>query len=640
MESLQLLQRHFGFTEFMDGQREVIDALREQKAALAVFPTGGGKSLCYQLPALMFEGVTLVVSPLIALMKNQIDFLKSRGIAAERFDSSLTAEDGFDIMQRVREGKIKLLYIAPERFNNERFLSNISRLKISLFAVDEAHCMSEWGHNFRPDYLKLAEVARNLKVERVLALTATATPSVVDDICAIFQIPKECAIITGFYRQNLNLAITPVSYRKRRDLLLQRLQKRKLGATIIYVTLQKTAEWLAAYLKTQGFEAEAYHAGMESEDRSRVQENWMRSDTGIVVATIAFGMGIDKSNVRYVYHFNMPKSLESYSQEIGRAGRDGVKSTVELLACPDDLPTLENFTFGDTPTENSLLKLVEELLSMGDSFSISHYDLSARLDLRPLVLRTALTYLELLEVFKQGTPYYAGYTFNPLKKVTEIEAMFTGEPAKLVRNLFKQAKRGSKWYSLNPDEVAENLGQERRRIVRALEVLEQQGAIELKLSELKHRYIRQNNEHNAEQLAKELFKRFSEHEVRDIDRLKMVVDLVTMAGCQSNALASYFGEARSENCGHCTFCLTGKAQILPVGDEPPPFESIVNLTAINRLRLENPEALGDPRQMTRFLCGLTGPAFTKAKLSRHALFGSLETRRFQDVYDWVCLNHG
>ena len=244
-------------------------------------------------------------------------------------------------MERMRNGTLKILYVAPERFNNERFLASLKPIPIALFAVDEAHCISEWGHNFRPDYLKLAEIARNLNVERVLTLTATAPPSVVRDICAAFDIPDEAAIVTGFYRHNLNLSLTPVTAANRDALLLKRLQARKPGPTIVYVTLQKTAERVAKQIAAVGFEANSYHAGMESDERSRVQEAWMASDKGIVVATIAFGMGIDKSNVRYVYHYNLPKSLESYSQEIGRAGRDDQRSTVELFACPDDVPTLE-----------------------------------------------------------------------------------------------------------------------------------------------------------------------------------------------------------------------------------------------------------------------------------------------------------
>ena len=259
----------------------------------------------------MWDGITLVVSPLIALMKNQIDFLQTRGISAARMDSSLTADEARGANQELRSGKLKLLYVAPERFNNERFLEMISRHKIALFAIDEAHCISEWGHNFRPDYLKLAETVKNLKAERVLALTATATPSVVDNICARFGIPKQGAIVTGFYRPNLEIWTTPLPAPDRDRLLLDRLNTREPGATIVYVTLQKSAERVASILESAGHPARAYHAGMETEERTSVQEWWMSSDRNIVVATIAFGMGIDKANVRYVYHYNLPKSLES-----------------------------------------------------------------------------------------------------------------------------------------------------------------------------------------------------------------------------------------------------------------------------------------------------------------------------------------
>src|SRR5216683_2988944 len=292
-----LLRSRFGLTEFRPGQRQVIDALRR------------------------------------------------RGIAAARLDSSLETAELREVGDRLRGGTLQLLYVAPERFNNERFLADLRRdtVRIALFAVDEAHCISEWGHNFRPDYLKLAETARELGVERILALTATATPAVVQDICTAFDIPPECAVVTGFHRPNLDLQTTPISLAERDACLLSRLQARPPGPTIVYVTLQRTAERVAEQLAAAGLPARAYHAGMDTPSRTAVQDWWTRSDRGIVVATIAFGMGIDKADVRYVYHFNLPKSLESYSQEIGRAGRDGAPSIVELFACGADLPILENF---------------------------------------------------------------------------------------------------------------------------------------------------------------------------------------------------------------------------------------------------------------------------------------------------------
>jgi ATP-dependent DNA helicase RecQ len=634
IDLLPLLRTHFGFDDFRPGQEAVIDALLEHRAALAVFPTGGGKSLCYQLPALALEGVTLVVSPLIALMKDQIDFLRGRGIAAARLDSSLPVEEARAVNAQLQAGTLKLLYVAPERFNNERFLALLGRTRLALFAIDEAHCISEWGHNFRPDYLKLAETCRALGVERVLALTATATPAVVEDICAGFGIPREAAVVTGFYRPNLNLCLTPIPADGRDALLLQRLQSRPPGPTIVYVTLQKTAERVAAHLEGAGLPARAYHAGMESEVREAVQEAWMASDRGIVVATIAFGMGIDKADVRYVYHYNLPKSLESYSQEIGRAGRDGQPSIVELFACPDDVPVLENFAYGDTPTERALRGLVEEVFSLGPEFDLSAADLSNRYDLRLLVLRTALTYLELLGALRQGTPFYAGYELRPLVPVEEIAAQFRGEPAQFVADLFAHAKKGRTWYGLNPDEAASALGQERRRVVRALEYLEEHGWVELRAADVRQRYTRLRPVEDTEALAMELVRRFHRREEQEVARVQLVLDLATHPGCQTNALVGYFGEERRQPCGHCTHCLTGRVAPLPPPRALPPLPAAIDSAELRDLRAAHPEAIGEPRQAARCLCGLTSPATTRAKLTRHPLFGAAEAYRFAEVLAW------
>lgn len=639
MTPQELLKQYFGFDDFKPGQQRAIEALIAHGTALAVFPTGGGKSLCYQLPALAFEGVTLVVSPLIALMKDQIDFLKGRGIAAARLDSSLTATEAREVNDGMRDGTLKLLYVAPERFNNERFLATLRRTKIALFAVDEAHCISEWGHNFRPDYLKLADTARSLGAERTLALTATATPAVVRDICKAFAIPPECAIVTGFYRPNLNIATTPVTSDERDALLIKRIQARKPGSAIVYVTLQKTAERVAAVLQEAGFAAEAYHAGMETPQRTAVQERWMASDRSIVVATIAFGMGIDKANVRYVYHYNLPKSLESYSQEIGRAGRDGIKSTVEMLACPDDAPTLENFAYGDTPSHASLHSLMMELLANEGEFSLNLYELSAKHDLRQLVLKTTLTYLELLGVLRQGTPYYAGYEVQPLLTVPEIVGKYQGEPARLIQSIFDKSKRGRIWYAIDPDAMAVTLGQERRRIVRALQVMEESGYVTLRVSDVRQRYARIDDPASriaaADTLSDELSRRFLHREEQEIARLEQVLALVTQDGCQTAALNGYFTEQPMEPCGHCTYCLTGKPQVLPTQCPRPTLLEILDTETFDRLRNSNPEALADPRQAARFLCGLSSPATSRARLTSTPQFGILESYPFREVLDWL-----
>jgi len=644
-----LLHTRFGLAEFRPGQRAVIDALCTRHAALAVLPTGGGKSLCYQLPALMFTGVTLVVSPLIALMKDQIDYLRRRGIAAARLDSSLDTAELREVGEQLRSGTLQLLYVAPERFNNERFLADLRRARIALFAVDEAHCISEWGHNFRPDYLKLAETARELGVERILALTATATPTVVQDICAAFDIPRECAVVTGFHRPNLDLQTTPVRTAERDARLLDRLHARPPGPTIVYVTLQRTAERVAEQLATAGLPARAYHAGMDTPSRTAVQDWWTRSDRGIVVATIAFGMGIDKADVRYVYHYNLPKSLESYSQEIGRAGRDGAPSIVELFACSADLPILENFAYGDTPTRAAVTAVVDELLAAGPAFDVSLADLSARHDVRLLVLRTLLTYLELLGVLRQGTPFYAAYEARPLEPLDAIFARVSGEPRQFIQRVFGAAKHGRIWYSFDPSVLAQTLGAERERVVRALHYLEEHGAVELRTSEVRLRFTRVSASEPTDALVATLLDRFERRETQEIARLQQVLALVTEPGCQTAALVGYFGETLSGPCGHCTSChpaaqtagpfeaqvVPGASRVVPPPGSPlPPIPSRVDLPAFGELRAAHPAALGEPRQQARFLCGLSSPALTAARLSRHALFGALEPYPFADVLAW------
>jgi ATP-dependent DNA helicase RecQ len=571
-------------------------------------------------------------------MKDQIDFLRGRGINAARLDSSLSAEESRQTTNDLLSGELKLLYVAPERFNNERFLQLLSRAPLALLALDEAHCISEWGHNFRPDYLKLAGLARQLKVPRVLALTATATPEVARSICAEFDIPEGASINTGFYRPNLQMALTPTPASSRDELLAQRLGKRKPGTTIIYVTLQKTAMSVAAQLRRQGLDARAYHAGLDTEVRNEIQEWWMGSDSGIVVATIAFGMGIDKSDVRYVYHYNLPKSLENYSQEIGRAGRDGQASVVELLACPDDVPTLQNFVYGDTPTAAALEGLLQELLGLGESFVVEEHALSKRHDMRPLVLRTALTYLELAGVIQQGTPYYASYDIQLNQSRAQTLAAFGEKAGRFLQALLETGRKGTKWIRVQPETACEALGTQRTHLLRALELLQQKGLAQVKATEVRQRFARLDYQGDIATLTRELVERFTRREASEIRRLEDVLRLVEDDGCQTNALVSYFGQERSVPCGHCSYCKRGHAVKMPQPRPLPPLETRIGRAGAQALAQQSPQGLGHPRQLARYLCGIKSPA--QPRLPDNSKFAVLEEYRFADVLEWCSAGQG
>jgi ATP-dependent DNA helicase RecQ len=285
------LQKHFGFNTFLNGQEAVIGKVLEGQSAAAIFPTGAGKSLCYQLPAMLLPGMTLVVSPLLSLMKDQLDFLQGNDIPAARLDSTLAKSEYNAILESAKKGELKILMIAVERFKNERFRSQLQKMDVSLLVVDEAHCISEWGHNFRPEYLKLPAYQKEFGIKQTLLLTATATTQVRDDMCAKFNILRDNVFVTGFYRDNLFLQITPTDNSEKKDRLLQRIQKAPQEPTIVYVTLQKTAEHVAAYLCANKINAHPYHAGMENEKREQIQNQFMDGTLACIVGNHRFRNG-------------------------------------------------------------------------------------------------------------------------------------------------------------------------------------------------------------------------------------------------------------------------------------------------------------------------------------------------------------
>ncbi|TWT81751.1 ATP-dependent DNA helicase RecQ [Planctomycetes bacterium CA13] len=628
MEYQRLLKDQFGLDEFREGQEAVITRLLEGKNVAAVFPTGGGKSLCYQLPSQIFSGTTVVVSPLIALMKDQCDALQERGIAAARLDSSMPPSEFRSAMKGIRDGSIKLMYVAPERFFNERFIASLSELKISLFAIDEAHCISQWGHNFRPDYLKLAKVAEGFSAQRVLALTATATPSVLQDIQAAFAIADEDAIRTTFFRSNLHLRSIVLDQSNQYAHLLKQLRTRKAGSTLIYVTTQRAAEEIAEQLTEDGIVATAYHAGFDPDERIKIQNEFIQSKSGIVVATIAFGMGIDKSNIRYVYHFNPPKSLEAYAQETGRAGRDGKDAICEMLVVPEDRIVLDNFSYGDTPSRRNIRRMIEILSGHSDSFHISHYRLSSESDIRILVVRTLLTYMELDGFLQATSPRYESYKIQPQVTSKHILGKLSGSSREFAASLLSMLTKGRTWFTLNVTLATKRLDTDRDRIIKAIEYMAEKGWLEVKVSDLTHGYRWVKRPQCAESLAEEFAKRMLKREETDVGRLDQVFELAEAHSCLAARLSLHFGET-SQACGSCSFCLGNGPFSLPETTHRSIGRSAK--IAIDEMAEKYPEPLATARDRARFLCGLSSPAMVRARMTREPHFGVCNQMPFADV---------
>lgn len=646
MNELQTkLQQSFGFDQFREGQEQTISQLLNGYSSLAIFPTGAGKSLCYQLAAVNLPHLTLVVSPLLALMKDQLAFLHSHGIAAASIDSTLSFEQSQQVASDVRSGKIKILMVSVERFKNERFRQFIDSINISMLVVDEAHCISEWGHNFRPDYLKLPRYRQELNIPLVLLLTATATKQVKLDMANKFAISLEHIVQTGFYRENLDLSVLPVAEQKKNDTLLLLIQQHQ-GCGIVYVTLQHTAEIIAGFLQHQGLEAQAYHAGLKDDVRSKIQQDFMDGNIPIVVATIAFGMGIDKSDIRYVIHYDLPKSIENYSQEIGRAGRDKQKSSCFTLANLDGIHTVENFVYADTPERTSIEYVLHNIASEihNSHWELQIYTLSNGSNIKQLPLKTLLVQLELMGVITAKFSYFADFKFKFITPKEDILKLFNAERSEFLTQVFSSAKMKKIWAEPDFDAMHTRYQAPRKRIVSALEYLAEQQHLILETKKATEVFSVNVEALANEHLVEQLFNYFSEKEDAEIKRISHLVAFFQSNACLTQQLSHYFDDQQAPKmCGHCSVC-RGQVAKLVYSSDYKAIERDTIALAIAQLQGHfstlNSSVTSFPNELSvdticRFLSGMSIPLFTRAKVRKLSYFAVCQNMRYAEIKNQV-----
>lgn len=583
------------------------------------------------------SGITLVIAPLIALMKDQVDALQRRGINAAVLNSSNTRDQYLAIQDDLRNGRLDMIYCAPERLNSEGFTASLRDIPggIRLLAVDEAHCISEWGHSFRPDYQKIARFAKEAQVERVVCLTATATLRVAEDIRNAFEIPEEGIVRTTMYRPNLRLLAEANSKDTDYQAKLVTHLRKYPGPTIVYVTLQKGTEMLAAYLQKRGFKATPYHAGMTTQLRTKTQDDFLASKDMVVVATIAFGMGIDKPDIRNIVHFDIPDSIESYSQQIGRAGRDGKPSVCMFYLATEDFYLRNIFTYGDRPSLRSLKLLLEDTcaperkeLEAGDTFNISLFTQGRDVDIKSTVLGILYAQMELrFKLFRA-----AGSVYDRYKYIVNDPNVVRNDKSAAATVINKSAVKSSKWTHVALDSLEKSSGIPRIDMVRKLDEWNDRGAILLDKGGVQNVFRLErplpSTPEEIDDIIRQLDESMAATEQSNLARTKALIDLITDKRCFSRAIADYFGDTSdgvSDECGHCTWCETHIRVEIP--NEPPQPPNPVKVKYL----LEKITIRDDPRMLAKIAFGIRSPRITALKISQLGVFESMNVCDFPEL---------
>ena len=635
------LRERFGLEEFRPGQREVIGEVLRGRDVLCVMPTGGGKSLCYQLPALLLPGVTLVVSPLIALMKDQVDALTARGLRATLINSTLDLAEQNARIAEVERGRYDLVYVAPERFRSGRFVEAMNRVKPALFAVDEAHCISEWGHDFRPDYARLGAARRALGGPPCIALTATATDLVRRDIAEQLDLDDPAQFVTGFDRPNLTYHAREA--RKDADKLsaVAEILGRNPGPAIIYANSRKRCEEVGAFLdRTLRRQAAIYHAGLPREDRNAAQERFMGGEADVVVATNAFGMGVDKANIRSVIHFNMPGTLEAYYQEAGRAGRDGLPAECVMLHAPGDRYLQEMFIDNEYPPAEAVYRVYEYLRSLdADPIELTQSEIreSARVDLNESAVGTALRILETASALERLRPRENMAIVRirrepdepPLYERVGPNAHVQGTVARAVEGLVN-GRFGEAVY-FHPDEFAASLGLDRMALTRAIRNLAGDSPLDY-VPPFRGNAVRVLDRSRGARDLEIDFSTLNKRKGREYDKLERMIKYASTNSCRRSYILQYFGDTNASTCGRCDNCGGGAE-----GGSPRPSDRAID-TPAGREVLQKVLS-GVARCKARFgktavaqmLIGSNSERMEKTGLTRLSTFGVLAKSGFSQA---------
>lgn len=591
MEIKKALKKYFGFENFRQGQSEIIEEILSGNSVLAVLPTGAGKSLCYQIPALVSDNYSIVISPLIALMKDQVDSINSKNEVAAFINSTQTFAETEKVLQDIAFGKIKLVYVAPERLENKDFVLRLKNMNPQFLFIDEAHCISEWGHNFRPSYTKIKDFIEFTGIKRISAFTATATPEVIKDIVKQLNLKNAKLIIKGFERDNLHLNVEITKNKKERCLELIHQHK---SPAIIYTSTRKKTEELSEFLQLNKVNCSYYHAGLDPIIRKKIQEDFIEDRTKIIIATNAFGMGIDKSNIRMVIHYNMPGTIENYYQEIGRAGRDGKNSYTYLLYDDNDV-NIHNYFINNSYPTKELIKTIYDAVC--DSAQIAVGNLSekeiiidhnyiktyAKQDVTNALLNSSLRYLEeanylkVNSIFKSTDKIKILFEQNRLKNfIKKTSNEFIKE---ILLYLIKNFGREIfvKATSFNIDKLQSETGLTRSEIMDTINTLEFLGIVEFSKPNGKETISLTQPRINSDKLRLN-FKLINEFFISAKQKLDKMVDYVYSNECRFKFILDYFGENVPDySCGKCDNCLQSR-------ELSEPSEKYIRDNIINLLR--------------------------------------------------------